>query len=376
MNKPARILIIYLSIGSGHFSAANAIKQSIKQSGEACKVFCEDLFTPAIRESIFPEFISLSAALFFPRAYDNAWKTGSMVQGYEWLKSIPILKDRLIELINYRKPDLVVCTHSLPCSILAGLRLENPGLPPVVAVATDFMVHPYWPIQGVDGFVVASLESVDRLVKRGVRKEQIHLFGIPIDPRAEYVMEKGKRCNEIEKLPYEILILAGGKRLAPYVTTWPKTVNLLNNSATFTEGNVHWNVVCGKPSAFSRLLSETVNGRLDVRLFEYVSDFLSFLCRMDLVITKPGGLILAESMALGVPAILVSRGSGQEAANCEYVISHGGGIFINDEEDVLKFLSTATKQPSIIRDLKSAAEKIGKPDAAKKTSEWLLAGIP
>lgn len=375
MNRPERVLIIYLSIGSGHLSAANAIRKGIKQQNPSCRVFCEDLFTPAIRESVFPEFLSLSAALFFPRAYDNAWKTGSMTQSYQWLQTVPIMKDRLIELINYRKPDLVVCTHSLPCSILAGTRFENPLLPPVVAVATDFMVHPYWPIQGVEGFVVASEDAAGRLVERGANKGRIRVFGIPVDSLADEFKANEKQIDTERKPPYEVLVLAGGKRLAPYVTTWPKTVNLLVESSKMKKGSLIWNVVCGKPSAFSKLLKESVDDREDVRIFNYVTDFLSLLRRMDFVVTKPGGLILAEAMALGVPALLVSRGSGQEAANCEFIVSHGGGVFLNSEKLILKFLDNAITDPSIILGLKKMAKKIGKPDSAKKTANWILAGL-
>ncbi len=375
MNGPGRVLILYLSIGSGHLSAANALKKSIRQLDPCCRVFCEDLFTPGIRESIFPEFLSLGAALFFPKAYDTAWKTGSMSQGYDWLQSIPILKDRLIELIHYRKPDMVVCTHSLPCSILAGMRFENPMLPPVLAVATDFMVHPYWPVTGVEGFVVASQEAATRLIDRGASKERIRVYGIPIDPLAENILRNDLRNQTDGKSPIELLVLAGGKRLAPYVTTWPKTVNLLHESSKLENDSIKWNVVCGKPSAFSRLLRESVEGRSDVKFYEFVSDFLELLSRMDFVITKPGGLILAESMALGVPAILVNRGSGQEAANCEFIVSHGGGTFLNNEKLILKFLEVAAADPSITQKFKRAAIQIGKPDSARRTSEWILSGL-
>ncbi len=200
MNSPKRFLILYLSIGSGHLSAANAIRKSIRQSCEDSKVFCEDLFAPAIRDSAIPEFLSLSSTMFFPKVYDAAWQSGSMKPGYEILQSTPLLKNRIMELLVHRKPDMIICTHSLPCSISAGLRMEGANIPPIVAVATDFMVHPYWPIQGVDGFVVGSPEARERLIGRGVRPQRIKEFGIPIDPQAEILsLQKSKNPEKREK---------------------------------------------------------------------------------------------------------------------------------------------------------------------------------
>jgi processive 1,2-diacylglycerol beta-glucosyltransferase len=376
VNPPKRILILYLSIGSGHFSAANALKKSIKRIDVEIKCFCEDLFTPVIRDSILPEFLSLSAALFFPRIYDIAWQSGSMTQGYEWLKSFPILRERITELINHRKPDLIICTHSLPCSILAGMRLENPAIPPIAAVSTDFMVHPYWPVQGVDGFIVASKEASVRLKNRGVNEKKIKTFGIPIDPDAEIAICQRKPSGGKKQPPYQVLILAGGKRLAPYVTTWGKTLSLLTESSKLPPGLVHWNVVCGKPSAFSLLLADTIAGRNDVTLFDYVQNFLELLCQQDFIITKPGGLILAESMALGITAILVNRGSGQEAANSDFILSHGSGLIMENEKDILEFLQNIANDPCVIQKMTDSARAIGYPDAARQSAEWLLEGMP
>lgn len=377
MNSLKRFLILYLSIGSGHLSAAAAIKKSIKQAGEDYKVFCEDLFTPAIRDSVIPEFLSLNSTLFFPKVYDSAWQSGSLMPGYEILQTTPLLKNRVLELLSLRKPDMVICTHSLPCSILAGMKLDGAEIPPIAAIATDYMVHPYWPVQGVDGFVVGSREAADRFASRDVDKEKIKLFGIPIDPIAERLsMQKQSDSLKRDVLsPIKVMILAGGKRLAPYVTTWPKTINLLNESIKLPDKRIDWNVVCGKPSAFSQILSETVSVRENIHLFDYVPDFLELLSQQDFVITKPGGLILAESTALGVPVILVSRGGGQEAANYEIIMANRCGVEADSEKDVFDYLQDVLNYPYILKDAKEAAFQFGKPAAARLTAEWLLGGM-
>lgn len=373
-----RFLIFFLSIGSGHLSAAKALETGIKQLASEHEVICEDLFTPAIRDSVIPELLSLSSTLVFPGVYDAAWQSGSMKSGYEFLKTMPLLKNRVLELLTQFTPDFIVCTHTLPCSILTALREEHTKIPVLAAVNTDFMAHPYWPVEGVDGFVVATQEAKNRLVARGADSDRIKVFGIPIDPVAERLSShKSDSANTREvNAPLNVLILAGGKRLAPYVTTWPGTISLLTESAKLPSSRIHWNVVCGSPSAFSQLLTDTTKGREDVTLYSYVTNFLELLNQQDYVVTKPGGLILAESFALGVPVILVSRGSGQEAANSEIVLSHRCGILADTEKDVLDYLQDVLNYPYIFRDAKDSALAFGKPAAARQSAEWFLDGMP
>jgi len=373
-----RFLVVYLSIGSGHSSAANAIKSGIRLVGDNYKVFCEDLFTPAIRDSVLPEFLSLSSTVFAPRLYDAAWQSGSMMPGYEFLQSMPLLKNRMMELLENRKPDLVICTHSLPCSILVNLKNERDEIPPIAAVSTDFMIHPYWPVTGVDGYVVGSTKAYERLIELGAPKNKIKLFGIPVDPAAEILSHQRKeRLDGNEPaLPLQVLVLAGGKRLAPYVATWPRTLSLLVDSISMEEKLVHWNVVCGRPSTFSKILKETIRDRQDISMFDYVKDFLTLLSRMDFVITKPGGLILAEAMALGVPAILVNRGSGQEAANSEVLLNHRSGFLIETEQEIFDFLTDAVRYPYIYQDASRSAFALGKPAATRLAVDWFLKGMP
>jgi processive 1,2-diacylglycerol beta-glucosyltransferase len=377
MKSGKRILIFYLSIGSGHQSASAALKLGLLQINESHQVFCEDLFTPAIRNSIIPEFLSLNSTIFLSKIYNDAWQTGSMKQGYELLVSASILKNRVLELVEQHKPDLIVCTHSLPCSILSNLKAEGTLLPKIFAVSTDFMVHPYWPIDGVEGFVVASEKAARKLTERGLDNSKVWLYGIPVDPKAEILAGQAKRLIKstetfTRQRPFCILVLAGGKRLAPYVSIWSKTISMMRESINIPLGKIHWNIVCGKPSVFRQILTESTIGRDDVTIHDYVHDFLSLLNEQDLVITKPGGLILAECSALGIPAILVSRGSGQEAANCEVFTSSGAGFSTDSEVDVIHKIQTFIDKPLIYQSAMKAACDLGKPDAARLTSKWLL----
>jgi processive 1,2-diacylglycerol beta-glucosyltransferase len=299
------------------------------------------------------------------------------MQGYEVLKSSSLLRNRILDLINKQNPQVVICTHTLPCSVLTKMQLEGFGIPPIFAVATDFMVHPYWPVEGLEGFVVSTQEAKSNLVQRGLASEKIRIIGIPVHPVVEDMMcESDVTIGSIGKSsmekPFKVLILAGGKRLAPYVAIWPRTLNLLAESEKLPSGYVQWNVVYGKPSIFSKLLMDSTAGRNDIQLLEYIPDFLSILKDQDLVIAKPGGLIMAECAALGKPVLLVHRGSGQEGANSKVFISAGAGFYLKDEKAVIDKIQHFIENPADYQGAVNAACELGNPAAARRTVEWIL----
>jgi processive 1,2-diacylglycerol beta-glucosyltransferase len=224
---------------------------------------------------------------------------------------------------------------------------------------------------------VANLKAVDRLVSRGMDLTRIKPLGIPVDPSVETLSCQGDQQLQVQvtgigHLPFQVLVLAGGKRLAPYVSIWPKTLNMIRESINSSKGNIHWNIICGNPSVFSQLLSDATIGRDDVTIHHYVSDFLALLSKQDLVVTKPGGLILAECAALGIPILLVSKGSGQESANTEAFLTSGAGIAAYTESAVLEKIQKLIDEPSAYQHASQAACSLGKPDATRLISDWLI----
>ena len=78
----------------------------------------------------------------------------------------------------------------------------------------------------------------------------------------------------------------------------------------------------------------------------------------DFVFTKPGGLIVAEALALKKPIVLLSAGAGQERENSNFVINTGAGILLNKTEDLMKFTQELMHNPS------SAKKKFNRPSAS------------
>ena len=84
--------------------------------------------------------------------------------------------------------------------------------------------------------------------------------------------------------------------------------------------------------------------------------------KSDLIISKPGGLITAESTALGKPLILIEEGYGQEKGNIDYITNNRAGISL---ENVNMLANTVNKifTDNSIATMSFHSKKIGKPQA-------------
>jgi processive 1,2-diacylglycerol beta-glucosyltransferase len=73
------------------------------------------------------------------------------------------------------------------------------------------------------------------------------------------------------------------------------------------------------------------------------------MANSDFVFTKPGGLTVAEALALKKPIVLLSAGAGQERENSNYVINSGAGILLNRKEDLINFTDGLLQNPVFVQ---------------------------
>jgi len=93
----------------------------------------------------------------------------------------------------------------------------------------------------------------------------------------------------------------------------------------------------------------------------------------DVVVTKAGGLSLAESFALGRPVLILRRGAGQEAANTDIVLQNSAGILVNSAEHLLQTVAGFAQNREALADLSCGAAALGRPNAANSIAAWVQA---
>jgi processive 1,2-diacylglycerol beta-glucosyltransferase len=119
---------------------------------------------------------------------------------------------------------------------------------------------------------------------------------------------------------------------------------------------------------------ETLKARYPSRL--HVSPWTDrverLLAAADVVVGKPGGLTVAEALACGRPLYPVRALRGQEGFNVQFLEDHGVGRLLQEDE-LVAALQDLLADPARLQALQNAAWKLGRRDGAARIAERALA---
>lgn len=276
---------------------------------------------------------------------------------------------KLRRLIEWYRPDIVICTQALPCVAMAEYKRMNGNDIPVVGVVTDYGVHAYWMDPDVDLYIVPTAAEKERLVGLGVDNNKIEVIGIPVSPRFCVPLD-----NKRLKLRFgidsdrKVVLLMGGSQgmismdeIVRYLVKLPLDIHLV--------------VVCGVNKELYKTLKK-LQPRLKVpiSLYGYINNIEELMSIADLLVTKPGGLTITEALVKGLPMVILNPIPGQEAKNTEFLIRNKAAVAAKDARDVARQVGDLASNPSVLRQMRQSISNIASPTAAfeiaKRVIHW------
>ena len=327
-----KILILHASAGGGHRRAAEALQE----------VACARGDTVVVRDIL--DFAPLLFRRTYAQGYLNLVRAAPELWGYLYTQSDrksqrPVARrirdgfQRLNVASFYRflraeAPDAVLCTHFMPLELIANASARKRRSLPLFGIVTDYAAHALWYCAGVKAYYVATEEARHQLCRKGQPESAIAITGIPVHAAfarcctpAEGRALLGLRAD----LP-AALVLSGGYGVGP-------TVELLRACAT-DQPPCQFIVVAGRNPELEQAAREAVAGtRLTVQVRGFVSNINELMDAADLVISKPGGLTTAESLAKGRPMLIVDPIPGQEQRNAEWLLENGAAMRLHEVAD-------------------------------------------
>ena len=85
----------------------------------------------------------------------------------------------------------------------------------------------------------------------------------------------------------------------------------------------------------------------------------------DLFITKPGGITVSVSLAVGLPMILIEPIPGQEEANADYAVEQGAAVRARSASSLIYKLELLIRESEKLKVMSRRASEISHPDAAR-----------
>ena len=122
---------------------------------------------------------------------------------------------------------------------------------------------------------------------------------------------------------------------------------------------------------FDELVEDT-NSSTTVKILQYTNKIPELMSASDLVITKPGGLTTTESLASGLPIIVINPIPGQEEENAEFLEKNGVAVWIKKNDNIQDELYKILNSPEKLHDMKIRARLLAKKNSTKDICEILL----
>jgi processive 1,2-diacylglycerol beta-glucosyltransferase len=252
-------------------------------------------------------------------------------------------------------PDVIISTHYLASNIACSLKKNGKISSKIVTVITDFGVHPFWVYDQTDWYAVASEASKKELSKLGISYDKIKVTGIPVDPKFFGGFNKIDLRSKfgLDSWMFTVLVVTGSFGIGPIEAI----VDVL-------QGQVQILVVCAKnEKLFKRLSAKHYSG---VKVFGFVDNIDELMAVTDLIVTKPGGLSIAELLAMGLVPVFISAIPGQEAKNIEILSRYGIGEKASSASRVKEIVLDYLNSPQKLKIAKERIRQMRFPHAAEE----------
>jgi 1,2-diacylglycerol 3-beta-galactosyltransferase len=372
-----RVLILTADAGFGHRSAAKAIAAALKElHGDACSV---DIANPLSDKRVPP--VLRAAQDDYDKLVTTAPKLFGI--GYELSDNVApaavvdgaltvLLFEALYRLVRRMRPDVIVTTYPLYQAPLLGVSQIRRRHIPLITVVTDLtQLHALWFHGAADLCLVPTSAARDVAVKHGIAPGKVEITGVPVHPRVL------NRPNDRAALRAELgwqpdlttALVVGSKR----VGNLQKILRTLNHAMLPLQIAA---VAGGDDLLYADL--QAMEWHLPVHLYNYVEDLPALLHAADCLLCKPGGLIVSEALAVGLPMIFIDALPAHELANAEYVISHGAGAWAREPIAALDVLyHWLAADGALMAQHAVQARRLGRPRAAHDVAEraWTAAQL-
>ena len=372
-----RVEIFYASYGGGHLSAAKSIKQYIDEE-------YSDEYETHILDIV--EYCSKIVNKISKSAYNRMAKDATWAWERVYYKSQKgtlakisntsnkIMAVKMSRYFRENKPDIVINTHPFGSQITSYLKAKNKTNCKLYTILTDFVSHNQWLVgsENVDKFFVSNQLMKEDIVKESnIPEEKIEVTGIPISKRFLEPHDKEKIFKELDLSPEKktILFFGGGA----YGLGKDKTEKILS-SLTNLE-NIQIIAISGKNedmyNSFKRIVSKS--GKEDsIKVIQFANNVPELMSISNLVITKPGGLTISESLVSGLPIMIINPLPGQEEENADFLEKSGSAIWLRKVEDSKTILSLLFMNDDNLLKMHEASLKIAKPHSTETICKEIL----
>lgn len=339
-----KVLILSASTGQGHNQAADSLSVAFKKRGfeTSRRDFLEG--SSKLLLALFVGSYEVSA-MNFPGMYGLFYKLTNNPT-INTLSTIPfyLVRKRVFNMIKEENPDLIVTTHPLSICLISGLKRMGVKVP-FISIVTDFKAHYTYVSKSTDLYITGSKFTKNWLIKKGINEDKIYPLGIPIkedfflrDPNIDDIKQDGY---------FNVLLMSGSMGL--------RNISFVLEELLKNPNKLRITVICGNNKELKKNLDHHLSENYKdkkLHILGFSNDIASFMEYSDVLISKPGGLTVTESVAKNLPLIIPFSIPGQESENTEFLTSNGLALSVDKISDINTLINDLIENPSKLSEIK------------------------
>lgn len=362
------------STGGGHNSAGQAVADELERRGHTVTFL--DPYQLAGKNAaatignLYIKLVRKSPKLFgFVYALGEVYRRFPIHSPVYWINGkMAASMQRFLEEHPF---DVIVMSHMYPAHILSNLKENHISIPKTVLIATDYTCIPFMEETACDYYVVPSEDLSDEFCFRGIPKERILPFGIPV--RKEFI-EKSSKTEAKARLHLDTgkqyILLSGGSIGAGKME---KTAKIMHQYLQKNPNSILI-VICGNNQKLYQRLQSKYGHNPQFNILQSTNHMADYMKACDIFITKPGGLSSTEAAVSGIPLIHISPIPGCELRNVHFFEKHGMSIYVQHPNRKLQTVLNQLQNASTANQMKESQNRYVDSQATSKLCDFIVWG--
>ncbi|MBQ6841243.1 MAG: hypothetical protein IJO63_03920 [Bacilli bacterium] len=340
-----KILITYVSYGSGHKTIAEYIANHIKcRNYEIKLVDLTDTMNKRTLKTVdvFDYIYKHRLEKFFSFLYkvsDNKF----ISKNYKIYTKKFLYNEKVRDLYCDFNPDIVLSTHWYGSNLAAYMKEKGLINPKIVTVITDYKMHKIWltSYDKDEHFIVAN-----DIVKRSLEEakcysKNIYAYGLPVDvSKAAEIIPKAEIYKKYDLEPDKKRLLFFGGGSAGNMAYYKYLKKLL---ALPMDYEVLF--VCGNHKELYNSVKALEKKHKNLKTFGFVTNVYELMDISEIVISKTGAATITECLEMRKFLVGLPGMGGQENYNAKFVKKNNYGTMVKGKWTFIWFMKKYLANP-------------------------------
>ena len=338
-------LILSCSTGGGHNAAGRAIKEELERRGHNVVMFDPyTLYSGTLSGIISNLYINIAQKT--PHLFGLIYSIGNAYRKLPFKSPVYFFNHRAaVKLNKYLQNnhfDVIVTPHLYPAEMITQLKNMHKNIPLSIFIATDYVCIPFTEETDCDYYVIPTKESENDFIKRGIPKDKLLPFGIPVIKEFNKTIsaDEAKKVLGLNADTDYYLMTGGSIGAGSFKSTAAYVHSYVSNRA-----NSKMILICGNNDKLYKTM-HSIYGN-DSIVLKSTKHMALYMKACKIFFSKPGGLSSTESAVSRTPTVHFTPIPGCENYNRNFFTRNGLSLKADDKASILSCINLLNSKENI-----------------------------